>query len=86
MRADPAKLPAVSGVDLAQAGYAVVRVNKVLARPEQTAQQLEQSRQQFSNLWAQAQAQAYLSVLRSRYKVEMLTKTASSSAGTSAKP
>jgi peptidyl-prolyl cis-trans isomerase D len=86
LRADPAQLPAVSGVDLGDAGYAVVRVNKVLSRPAQTAQQLEQSRQQFSNLWAQAQAQAYLAALRSRYKVEMLTKTASASASSSEKP
>ena len=86
LRADPAKLPVLTGVDLGDAGYAVVKVNKVLARPEQTAQQLEQSRQQFSNLWGQAQAQAYLASLRSRYKVEMLAKTASAAASAPVKP
>lgn len=86
LRVNPSQLPAVTGVDLADAGYAVLRVNKVLARPEQTAQQLEQSRQQFSNLWSQAQAQAYLASLRSRYKVEMLAKTASGTGAGSVKP
>lgn len=71
LRADPAKMPALQGVDLGAQGYAVVRVNKIVPRPEATAQQSEQSRQQFARLWGQAESQAYLSSLKSQFKVEM---------------
>jgi hypothetical protein len=52
----------------------VVRVNKVVARPEASAQQSEQSRQQFARLWGQAESQAYLTSLKSQFKVEMLAQ------------
>jgi peptidyl-prolyl cis-trans isomerase D len=71
LRADPAKMPALLGVDLGDQGYAIVRVNKVLPRLEVTAQQSEQSRQQFARLWGQAESQAYLASLKSQFKVEM---------------
>jgi peptidyl-prolyl cis-trans isomerase D len=74
LRADPARLPALVGVDLGEQGYAVVRVNKVVARPEASAQQSEQSRQQFARLWGQAESQAYLTSLKSQFKVEMLAQ------------
>lgn len=72
LRADPSKMPALIGVDLGLQGFAVVRVNKIVQRPEATAQQSEQSRQQFARLWGQAESQAYLSSLKSQFKVEML--------------
>ncbi len=74
LRADPAKMPALLGVDLGIQGYAVVRVNKIVPRPEATAQQSEQSRQQFARLWGQAESQAYLASLKSQFKVEMLAQ------------
>jgi peptidyl-prolyl cis-trans isomerase D len=74
LRADPAKLPAWVGVDLGLQGYAVVRVNKLVPRPEATAQQAEQSRQQFARLWGQAESQAYLASLKSEFKVEILAE------------
>jgi peptidyl-prolyl cis-trans isomerase D len=74
LRADPAKLPAWVGVDLGVQGYAVVRVNKIVSRPESTAQQAEQSRSQFARLWSQAESQAYLASLKSKFKVEMLAE------------
>lgn len=74
LRADPAKMPALLGVDLGEQGYAIVRVNKVVSRPEASAQQAEQSRQQFARLWGQAESQAYLASLKSQFKVEMLAE------------
>ncbi|PUE10361.1 SurA N-terminal domain-containing protein [Limnohabitans sp. T6-20] len=74
LRADPAKLPALTGVDLGAQGYAVVRVNKIVPRPEMTAQQADQSRQQFARLWGQAESQAYLASLKSQFKVEILAE------------
>ena len=74
LRADPAKLPAWVGVDLGLQGYAVVRVNKIVPRPESNAQQAEQSRAQFARLWSQAESQAYLASLKSQFKVQMLAQ------------
>ena len=74
LRADPAHLPNLTGVDLGAQGYAVVRVNKIVSRAEMTAQQADQSRQQFSRLWGQAESQAYLASLKSQFKVEMLAE------------
>jgi peptidyl-prolyl cis-trans isomerase D len=71
LRANPEKMPLLVGVDLGAQGYAVVRVNKVVPRPEASAQLSEQSRQQFARLWGQAEAQAYLASLKAKYKVEM---------------
>jgi len=82
LRADPAKLPAVMGVDLGAQGYALVRVNKIVPREAQEPQKAEQTRQQFAQLWGQAEAQAYLAALKAQFKAEILipksgSKTAS---------
>jgi peptidyl-prolyl cis-trans isomerase D len=74
LRADTSKLPALVGVDLGTQGYAVVRVNKIVSRPESSAQQAEQSRAQFTRLWSQAESQAYLASLKSKFKVEMVAQ------------
>ena len=74
LRADPSKMPALMGVDLGAQGYAVVRVNKIVPRPEVNAQQSEQSREQFARLWGQAESQAYLASLKAQFKVEMLAE------------
>jgi peptidyl-prolyl cis-trans isomerase D len=74
LRADPAHLPALTGVDLGGQGYALVRVNKIVTRPEMTTQQAAQSRQQFARLWGQAESQAYLASLKAQFKVEMLAE------------
>jgi len=61
-----------AGVDLGQGGYAVIRVNKVLPRETPVAAQAEQERAQLGQLEAQAQADAYLSALKARYKVQIM--------------
>ena len=71
LRVDPFKLPQMTGVDLEDEGYAVVRVNKVLPREAQAAQ-TEQSRQEFEALWGQAQGQAYVDELKKRLKVKVM--------------
>ncbi|MFD0668508.1 SurA N-terminal domain-containing protein [Ramlibacter sp. MAHUQ-53] len=71
LRADPAALPALVGVDLGDAGYAVVRVNKSIPReavPEQTA---KAERAQYTQWWAQAETLAYYDLLKQRFKVEI---------------
>jgi peptidyl-prolyl cis-trans isomerase D len=78
LRADPAKLPAMVGVDLGAQGYAVARVNKIVPREAQEPQKAEQTRQQFAQLWGQAEAQAYLAALKSQFKAEILALKAGS--------
>lgn len=66
--------PAWAGVDLGAQGYAVVRVNKVLARETPADQQVQQERQQLGQIWTQAEAQAYLQALKSRFKAKISYK------------
>ena len=72
LRADPGKLPVLVGVDLGSEGYAVVRVNKVVPREPQSEDHARQTRQQFAQLWGQAEVQAYLAAVKKELKVEIL--------------
>lgn len=72
LRADPARLPAVVGVDLGTQGFVVARVNKLVARDASSPQQVAQSRQQMTQLWGQAETQAYLTYLKQQLKAEIL--------------
>lgn len=68
--ADASKLPASVGVDLGEQGYVVARVTEVL--PRDTAQANEQNLQgQYAQAMANAEAMAYLSALKARYKAEI---------------
>lgn len=67
--------PGWAGVDLGPQGYAVARVNQVLAPETLPAPQAEQGRQQLAQMWAQAEAQAYLAALKKHYKVKILIKS-----------
>jgi peptidyl-prolyl cis-trans isomerase D len=71
LRADPNKLPAVSGVDLGAQGYAVIRVLKVLP-PEENKELMKQAQQQFTQLWGSAETLAYLAELKAQLKAEIL--------------
>jgi peptidyl-prolyl cis-trans isomerase D len=71
MRADPAKLPALVGVDLGAEGYAIVNVTKVLPRTAPPAQQAQQELQQYTQAWARDEAMAYYNVLKQRFKAEI---------------
>ncbi|PVE05990.1 SurA N-terminal domain-containing protein [Limnohabitans sp. Rim28] len=72
LRADPANLPALVGVDLGAMGYVLARVNKIVPRDEPSAQQKAQTREQFARLLASAEAAAYMAHLRSQFKVKIL--------------
>lgn len=74
LRADPARLPAVVGVDLGMQGFVVARVNKLVARDASSPQQVAQSRQQMTQLWGQAETQAYLTYLKQQLKAEILVE------------
>jgi len=67
--------PAWVGVDLGGQGYAVVRVNKALGREAPAADVAKQEREQLGQLWAEAEVQAYLQALKTRYKAKILGKT-----------
>jgi peptidyl-prolyl cis-trans isomerase D len=70
LRADPAKLPAVVGVDLGAQGYAVARVNKVLERDTKSTN-IAQDRKQVNTWWSNAEALAYYDSLKTRFKAEI---------------
>lgn len=72
LRADPAKLPTLVGVELGAEGFAVVRVNKIVAREPQAENQARQTREQFAQMRSQAEMQAYMAALRKELKVEVL--------------
>jgi peptidyl-prolyl cis-trans isomerase D len=72
MRADPAKLPALVGVDLGPEGYAIVKVNKVLPRDPAPPQQAQQELQQYTQAWTRDEVLAYYNILKARYKAEIL--------------
>ena len=70
LRADPNTLPAVVGVDLPELGYVVLKVQKLLPRdpvPGGDAPLLAQ----YSQAWADAEAQAYLEALKKRFKASV---------------
>ena len=79
LRADAAKLPQWIGVDLADAGYAVVRLASV--KPiAADAPELAQLLPRYAQAWAAAEAQAYYKALEGRFKVELKLPAAASSA------
>ncbi|NPC56636.1 SurA N-terminal domain-containing protein [Caenimonas soli] len=71
LRADPAALPALVGVDLGDQGYAVVKVNKVLPRETQPPEVAKQEIQQYGQWWASAENLAYYELLKERFKVQV---------------
>jgi peptidyl-prolyl cis-trans isomerase D len=71
LRADPAKLPALVGVDLGAEGYAVVKVNRVLPREAPPPQQAQQELLQYTRAWTTAEALAYYEMLKERFNVQI---------------
>lgn len=72
LSADAQNLPAWVGVNLADQGYAVVKVEKVLPRDVRDAKALAQEVQQYSQWWASAENEAYVEALKERFKVRIL--------------
>jgi peptidyl-prolyl cis-trans isomerase D len=72
LKADPAALPALVGVDLGEQGYAVVKVNKVLPRDMPPEAVARQERDQYGQWWASAENLAYYNLLKERFKVKIV--------------
>jgi peptidyl-prolyl cis-trans isomerase D len=71
LRADPAALPTLVGVDVGPQGYAVVKVDKVLPRAPSTPEAAKQEVQQYSRAWGAAENVAYYSMLKERFKTQI---------------
>lgn len=69
---DPKTLPAWTGVNLADQGYAIVKIEKVLPRDVRDAQALAQEVQQYNQWWASAENEAYVEGLKERFKARIL--------------
>jgi peptidyl-prolyl cis-trans isomerase D len=72
LRADAAALPALIGMDLGTEGYAVARINAVVTRPAPDAAQAKQEQAQYAQGWTNAEALAYYSGLKERFKAQIL--------------
>ncbi|HMS27964.1 MAG TPA: SurA N-terminal domain-containing protein [Burkholderiaceae bacterium] len=74
LKADSSKLPEFVGVEVADRGYYVAKINKVLApeaaNPAQ-AQVLAQGRSQYAQALTAAEDQAYYKVLKARFKTDV---------------
>lgn len=81
LRSDPAALPALQGVDLGSQGYAVVRVNKIIARPTPAENQAKQDRAQYNQWWTGAEGLAYYNLLKERFKAQILVSRDALSSG-----
>jgi peptidyl-prolyl cis-trans isomerase D len=60
-----------TGVSLGQAGYAVVKVNKVMPSERKDAEFSRQAAQQYVQLWSSAEGAAYYEMLKQRFKVQI---------------
>ena len=72
LRVDGKSLPAFVGVDLGARGYAVARINKVMSRTAPTEEIHKQERAQYSQWWTSAESQAFFSVLKEKFKTEIM--------------
>ena len=72
MRADPAALPSLTGVDLGEKGYEIVKVNKVIQRDAPKPEAAAMERQQYDRWWASAEGLAYYNLLKTRFKAQIL--------------
>ena len=72
LRADTTKLPSLVGAELDGQGFAVVRVNKLSPRPAPPAEVAKQEVEQFTQAMGAAENAAYYSLLKARFKAEIL--------------
>ena len=72
LRADSSALPVFTGVDLGSQGYAIVKVDKVVARDAPPEAGAKQERSQYTQWWTSAETLAYYNGLKQRVKAEIL--------------
>ncbi len=77
--ADAAKLPAAVGVVADDGSYVVVRINQLQPRDASVIDD-KRAAQQYASAWARAEGQAYLAVLKSKYKAVINVAAPASSA------
>lgn len=70
LEAPTATLPALVGVDLGDAGYAVAKVTKVLGR-DPAVGDAASAQTQYAQAWSGAEMQAYYDALKKRFEVEI---------------
>jgi len=71
LRVSTQTLPAWVGVDLGASGYAVVKVEKVLARDPANTANIARERDQYAQWWASAEGLAYYKLLKEKFKAEI---------------
>jgi len=76
MQAKTQKLPTWVGADLGAQGYVLARIDKVLPPDAKAIGDLKQVRQQYAQLWAQAETEAYYAALKDRFKAKIVAKPA----------
>ena len=86
LRADASALPSFIGVDLGTAGYAVVRINKVLPREPAAQAAAAQERAQYTQGWVGAESLAYYNLLKERFKTQIKVAKPTAKVGDDAKP
>ena len=86
LRADASALPSFIGVDLGTAGYAVVRINKVLPREPAAQAAAAQERAQYTQGWVGAESLAYYNLLKDRFKTQIKVAKPAASAADDARP
>ncbi|WP_141630333.1 peptidylprolyl isomerase, partial [Melaminivora alkalimesophila] len=64
-------LPSWVGVDLGPEGYAVVKLNRIVAREGLDEARRAAERQQYAQAWGNAEALAYYELLKQRFKVQI---------------
>jgi peptidyl-prolyl cis-trans isomerase D len=72
LRADASTLPAFAGVDLGNEGYAIVKVEKMVARDVPVEAAAKQQRDQYAQWWTSAENLAYYNSLKDRFKAEIM--------------
>ncbi|GAA4429387.1 SurA N-terminal domain-containing protein [Acidovorax lacteus] len=81
LRAKADKLPAWTGVDLGDQGYAVLKVNRIAERPATPEAEVAQQRQIYAQWLGTAEGLAYYELLKQRFKVQIKAPRPSSTEG-----
>jgi peptidyl-prolyl cis-trans isomerase D len=83
LKAPVSSLPAFIGVDLGNSGYAVAKITKLWGRDPAVADATK-ARDQYAQVWGDAEAQAYYAALKARFKVSVNENVAAPSADAAA--
>ena len=82
LSAKPDALPLWTGVDLGSAGYAVLKVIRIMPSDGIDQQLISQMRQQYTQWWSSAEGLAYYETLKSRYQAQIKVPRPSSQTST----